>query len=247
MLGGGEGFFLPAETPACEAEITLECYVHTDQVNGRGPARDDGRNLLVEAQELGYEVIRTRAEFDAVWERIQAEPDFVPMVLGLFARDDIFNDTTEERMIMLDLVDESMAESKDGRLLVWGSLPDTPGYNPPTSAEMNTLALEVLRRHSEAAGQPFFLVSEVESTDNVANNANAIGTLRALKVADDTIGVFREFISANPNTMLLTAADSDAGGMQIFGPAPAVDERVNTSTGNPTGIGLNQGFALDGV
>jgi alkaline phosphatase len=247
MLGGGEAFFLPEDAPACEAELTLECYVHTDQLNGRGPSRDDGRNLLVEASELGYEVIRTRAEFEALWERIQAEPDFAPLVLGLFARDDIFNDTTEERLIARDLVDESKAESKDGRLIIWGSRPDTLGFNPPTAAEMNTMALELLRRHSVAAGQPFYLVSEVESTDNVANNANAIGSLRAIKAADDTIGVFRSFIAENPSTMLLTAADSDAGGMQVFGPAPVNEDAVATSTGNPTGFGLNQGFVLDGI
>jgi alkaline phosphatase len=94
---------------------------------------------------------------------------------------------------------------------------------------------------------PFFLVAEVESTDNVPNNANAIGTLRALKAADDTIGVYRDFIAENPNTLLVTAADSDAGAMQVFGPAPAEDERVTTSTGNPIGIGFNQGFPLDGI
>ena len=247
MLGGGEGFFLPAETPACEDEITLECYVHADQLNGRGPARDDGRNLLVEASELGYEIVRTRAEFEALWEAIQADPAYAPMVLGLFARDDIFNDTTEERLIAADLVDDSMAETKEGRLILWGSHPDTAGYNPPTPAEMNTMALELLKRHSEAAEMPFFLVAEVESTDNVPNNANAIGTLRALKAADDTIGVYRDFIAENPNTLLVTAADSDAGGMQLFGPAPASSDRVTTSTGNPIGIGFNQGFPLDGI
>lgn len=247
LLGGGEGFFLPADTPACEAEITLECYLHADQVNGRGPARDDGRNLLLEASELGYEVIRTRAEFETLWDAIQADPAYAPMVLGLFARDDIFNDTTEERLIGLDLVDENMADTKDGRLIIWGSHPETPGYNPPTPAEMNTMALELLKRHSAAAGLPFHLVAEVESTDNVANNANAIGTLRALKAADDTIGVFRAFIAENPNTLLLTAADSDAGGLQVFGPAPVSDDNVTISTGNPTGIGLNQGFPLDGI
>ena len=247
MLGGGEGFFLPAETPACEDEITLECYVHADQLNGRGPARDDGRNLLVEASELGYEIVRTRAEFEALWEAIQADPAYAPMVLGLFARDDMFNDTTEERLIAADLVDDSMAETKEGRLILWGSHPDTAGYNPPTPAEMNTMALELLKRHSEAAEMPFFLVAEVESTDNVPNNANAIGTLRALKAADDTIGVYRDFIAENPNTLLVTAADSDAGGMQIFGPAPASSDRVTTSTGNPIGIGFNQGFPLDGI
>ncbi len=247
MLGGGEGFFLPREAPACGAEITLECYVHVDQINGRGPDRRDGRNLLVEASEMGYEVIRTRAEFDALWARIQAEPDFTPMVLGLFARDDLFNDTQEERLISLGLVDNSMAETREGRLIIWGSRPGTPGFNPPTSAEMNMMALELLRRHSAAAGMPFFLVAETESVDNVPNNANAIGTLRALKIADDTIGVFREFIAENPNTLLLTAADSDAGGIELFSPPPMSGDRVTTSTGNPTGFGLNQGFPLDGI
>jgi alkaline phosphatase len=247
MLGGGEAFFLPNDAPACEGEVTLACYIHTDQLNGRGPAREDGRNLLVEASEAGYEVVRTRAEFEALWAEIQADPAYTPLVLGLFARDDIFNDAPEERLIARDLVDDSMEESKDGRLLIWGSLPDTPGYNPPTAAEMNTLALEVLRRHSEAAGLPFLLVSEVESTDNVANNANAIGSLRAAKVADDTIGVFRDFIAAYPATMVLTAADSDAGGFEVFSPAPVDDEDVATSTGNPTGFGLNMGFPLDGI
>lgn len=247
MLGGGEAFFLPNDAPACEDEVTLECYIHVDQVNGRGPDRRDGRNLLVEASELGYEVIRTREEFDALWARIQAEPDYTPMVLGLFARDDIFNDTTEERLISLGLVDNSMRDTREGRLIIWGSRPGTRGYNPPTAAEMTEMALEVLRRHSEAAGKPFFLVSEVESVDNVPNNANAIGTLRALKHADDAIGVIRAFIAENPNTLLLTAADSDAGGIQVFSPAPGGTERVSTSTGNPTGFGLNQGFPLDGI
>lgn len=248
MLGGGEAFFLPSDTPACGEEITLDCYVHVDQVNGRGPARDDGRNLLKEAADLSYVVIRTRAEFDALWERIQAEPDYAPMVLGLFARNDIFNDTTEERLIALGLVDDSMKGIKEGRLIIWGSRPGTPGYNPPTAAEMTQMALEVLRRHSEAVGKPFFLVSEVESVDNLPNNANAIGGLCAVKAADDTIGVIRDFIAENPNTLLLTAADSDAGGIQVFSPAPVDrNNRVTTSAGNPTGFGLNQGFALDGI
>lgn len=247
MLGGGEAFFLPNDAPACEDEVSLECYIHVDQVNGRGPDRRDGRNLLLEASELGYEVIRTRAEFDALWEQIQAEPDFMPMVLGVFARDDIFNDTTEERLISLGLVDNDMRDTREGRLIIYGSRPETRGYNPPTVAEMTAMALELLRRHAEAAETNFMLVVEAESVDNVPNNANAIGTLRALKHADDAIGVMREFIANNPNTLVVTAADSDAGGMQIFSPAPLSAERVATSTGNPTGFGLNQGFALDGI
>jgi alkaline phosphatase len=247
MLAGGEAFFLPREAPECGEEITLDCYIHTDQVNGRGPDRRDGRNLLREAAELGYEVIRTREEFEELWARIQADPTFIPKVLGLFGRDDIFSDVPEERLIALGLVDDSMAGTKDGRLIIWGSRPGTRGFNPPTPAEMNMMALEILRRESERVGLPFLLISEVESTDNLPNNSNAIGGLRAGKKADDAIGVFLEFIANNPNTMILTAADSDGGGMQVFSPAPASNDRVTTSGGNPLGVGFNIGFPLDGI
>lgn len=250
MLAGGEGWFLPADTPKCEDEITLECYVHDNPFSGSGPTREDGRNLLVEFADAGYEIVRTRAEFEALWERIQAEPDFVPRVLGLFARDDIFNDETEEELIEAGLVDDSMADTREGRLILWGGLPGTPSYNPPTITEMNTMALELLTRHAEAAGMNFFLVTEHESNDNLPNNANAIGMLNAVKRADDAVGLFREFIAENPNTLLLMAADSDGGAPQVFGP-PAVDEEgnVTVSAGNPTNVNeeLDFGFPLDGI
>ncbi len=247
MLGGGEGFFLPSDATACGATVTLDCYLHVDQVGGEGPLRSDGRNLLREAAALGYEVLRTRADFEAIWARLQAEPEYTPMVLGVFARDDIFNDAPEELLRALRLVDESQAGTRAGRLIIWGSRPDTPGFNPPSAVELNALALELLQRHSAAAGLPFALVSEVESTDNMANYGNAIGALRALKVADDTIGLFRTFVAGHPETLLLTAADSDAGGMQLFGPPPLEDDLVSTAIVNPTGFGLNPGLPLDGI
>lgn len=250
MLAGGEGFFLPQDTPMCGQTVTLDCYLHVDQVSGAGPSREDGRNLLREFAELGYEIVRTRAEFEELWERIQADPDFVPRVLGLFARDDIFNDRPEEFLIDLGLVDQSMAGSKEGRIVLWGSLPGTPGYNPPRPAEMGAMALELLQRHSEAAGMPFFLVAEVESADNLPNNANAIGMLNAVKRSDDLIGVVQDFIADHPDTLVLTAADSDGGAPQVFGP-PRTDDagNVTVSGGNPTRIdeARDFGFPLDGI
>lgn len=250
MLAGGEGWFLPADAPKCEDEITLECYVHDNPFNGAGPTREDGRNLLQEFADAGYEIVRTRAEFEDLWARIQADPEFAPLVLGLFSRDDIFNDETEEELIQAGLLDDSMAGTKEGRLIIWGGLPGTPSYNPPTVAEMSTMAVELLRRHSEAAGMPFFLVAESESNDNLPNNANAIGTLRAVKGADDTVGVFSQFIDENPNTLLIMAADSDGGAPQVFGPPPTDDNgNVTTSSGNPTNVNEDAdfGFPLDGI
>ncbi|NDJ61144.1 MAG: alkaline phosphatase [Chloroflexi bacterium] len=250
MLAGGEAWFLPADTPMCEDEITLDCFVHLNPFNGAGPTREDGRNLLQEFADAGYEIVRTRAEFEDLWQRIQDDPEFTPLVLGLFGRDDIFNDETEEELIEAGLVDDSMAGTKEGRLVLWGGLPDSRSYNPPTVAEMSTMALEVLSRHSEAAGMPFFLVAESESNDNLPNNANAIGMLNAVRRADDTVGVFRDYIEANPETLLIMAADSDGGAPQVFGPPP-IDEdgNVTVSAGNPTNVieELDFGFPLDGI
>ncbi len=248
MLAGGEGWFLPADTPKCEGEITLDCYVHDNPFSGSGPTREDGRNLLQEFADEGYEIVRTREEFEALQAQIDADPEFTPLVLGLFSRDDIFNDETEEELIQADLVQDDMMDTKEGRLILWGGFPDTPSYNPPTVAEMNAMALEVLNRHSAEAEMPFFLVSESESNDNLPNNANAIGMLNAVKRADDAIGVFSSFIAENPNTLLITAADSDGGAPAVFSPAP-VDEdgNVTVSAGNPTNIGYDFGFPLDGI
>ncbi len=72
ILGGGERFFLPEGTPLCRdladpppaESLPLTCAAHTDAVFGSGSDRDDGRNLLQLADELGYVIMRTRAEFE---------------------------------------------------------------------------------------------------------------------------------------------------------------------------------------
>lgn len=461
MLGGGESFFLPEGTPRCASAeaITPECAVHIDPVDGGGPARTDGRNLIQEAIDDGYVVIRTRAEFESLWAEIQADPNYAPKVLGLFAADDIFNDVPEETLIELGLVDDRVpagdevvtdftfgettdyldlpagnyqievvptgttnpaiagtvtltsgqdytaaaigdgnnqplellvleddnsaptagnakvrivhaapfadtlpetevdirteagdvvngltnvpykgnsgyfelpadtydlkittpggattlidvppvtlnagdivtvfaigdgtnqptavltvpgsprpeplavprltvahlapfaneieatsvsvnANSKEGRLIIWGDKPDTLGYTPPTAGEMTEMALELLGRQSQTDDKPFLLVTEVESTDNLGNNDNAIGMLRALKRADDVIGAARDFQEEVPNTLILTAADSDAGGMQVVSPPPTDDAGNVTTVAGNTVASEPVPFPVDGI
>ncbi|MCS6958974.1 MAG: alkaline phosphatase [Pseudanabaenaceae cyanobacterium SKYGB_i_bin29] len=235
ILAGGERFFLPQGTPQCSAgRVNLDCFVHLDQVTGEGPSRTDGRNLLREFAAKGYTVIRTRAEFDALRDRVEREPQFVPKVLGLFAGDDIFNDTQEERLISLNLVDPGIdVNDKRTNLILFGSRPGTLGFNPPTAAEMTSLALTIMERRSRQVGKPFMMVVETESVDNFGNVDNAIGTLTGLKVANDAISIAQRFQERNPNTLILTAADSDAGGLQI-GTVSATGN-VGTYNNNPTG------------
>lgn len=113
-------------------------------------------------------------------------------ILGVFAARSTFNDRSEE-----DLKQKGL-----------------PNFNPtaPTVADMTKFALEFLSRKGQ-----FFLVVEEEGSDNFGNKNNANGKLEALSNADDAIGIALEFINENPNTMLITASDSEAGGLEVIG------------------------------
>lgn len=113
-------------------------------------------------------------------------------ILGVFASRSTFNDKTEEELDSLG--------SKN-----WSA-------TAPSVAEMTEFAL----RFFENKGQ-FFLVVEEEGTDNFGNKNNANGKLSALDRADDAIGVVINFIKDHPNTTLVTAADSEAGGLEVAG------------------------------
>ena len=215
---------------------------------------------------------------------------WAPKVLGLFAADDIFNDEEEEKLASEDGtptnvppnpgllrnpgdplpyevadLEENEADRKIGRLVLWGAKYNDPNnpfsFNPPTPAEMMAMALVILERKADRVRKPFAIVAEVESTDNMPNQNNAVGTLRALKRADDMIGVARDFqqkrgmfrYEGDRRTLILTAADSDGAALQVIklrratidsafnpincGPTPPVDQPIDNDT-------INQGDTL---
>lgn len=170
LFSGGEKHFLPEGTQGVHGEGT----------------RPDGRNLIAEAMDRGYTVVRTRSEMMSL-------PTSTDKVLGLFAHDATFNDRPEE------ILREKGLQNFD---------PDAP-----TVAEMTEVAIRLL----SAGGKRFFLVVEEEATDNMGNNNNASGTLEGAKRADEAIGVALRHLDDNPQTLLLTCADSDGGGLRMRG------------------------------
>ncbi|MEO1089774.1 MAG: alkaline phosphatase [Pseudomonadota bacterium] len=172
-----------------------------------GPGtREDGVDLIARAEELGYTVVYDRDELLAL------DPATTERVLGVFAHGHTFNDEPRERNLI------------DGK----------PTYveTAPTLAEMSEVALAILSRSPSG----FFAVIEEEGTDNVANNMNAAGALEALARADAAIAVAHAFVEANPNTLLITAADSDAGGMQVVSGSLAEAGEPVAATTNGGGI-----------
>lgn len=126
-------------------------------------------------------------------EELQNVPADVTKLFGVFALSHTFNDKPEE-----DLKKENLSNYKK---------------DAPTLAEMTEAAIDILGRDNKQ----FFLVVEEEGTDNFANSNNANGMLEALKRADDAIGVVMDYQMKNPMTLLLSAADSESGGMEVMG------------------------------
>ncbi|MBD2039288.1 alkaline phosphatase [Microcoleus sp. FACHB-672] len=191
ILGGGETDYLPEGTTG---------------FFGEEGTRTDGRNLIEEAEEMGYTVVYNR-------EQLQDLPEDASKVLGIFAAEDTYNDTTEEA---------NTAAGLDN----YGQMGNE---NPPTVAEMLEAALPILNRDA----QGFMVVLEEEGTDNFGNNNNGRGLIEATQRADDAIGVAMDFINnEDPNTLLVTSADSNAGGPQVYD--VDADEPVGTIETNPT-------------
>ncbi|HSV30410.1 MAG TPA: alkaline phosphatase [Atribacteraceae bacterium] len=193
--------------------------------HGEG-GRQDGLNLIEEAKELGYTVVYTS-------EELKAATGTATKILGVFASEHTFNDLTEEELRAEELP------------LFW--------LWAPTIAEMSEAALEILSRNPKAAEKGIFIVAEDEATDNFGNSSNARGSFEAGKRADEALGVFLNFLKENPNTLLITAADSDAGAKGLLGPDPAemdrllVDGKLGESGFNTRPDGVWAEVPLDGV
>jgi alkaline phosphatase len=178
--------------------------------HGEG-TREDGRDLIAEARTAGYAVVFTREELAAAASDVS-----VRKLLGVFATDATYHAEAEEVLAQKGLPPYA---------------PDAPGV-----ADLTDAALRVLAR----TGKRFALVVEEEGTDDFPNNQNAAGALEAFRRADAAVGVARAFVAKHPGTLLLTAADSDASGMQIIGLGRRASEQdapprvpATTRLGNP--------------
>ncbi|MFW6353470.1 MAG: alkaline phosphatase [Verrucomicrobiota bacterium] len=179
--------------------------------HGEPGTRTDGRNLLEEARAAGYTVVFDREQLRAL------DPAGVAKVLGVFAANQTFHDQSEEDLAAAGL----------------------PLYLPgaPTIGEMTTFALAFLA----AQGEPFLLVAEEEGTDNFPNKGNAPGMLESLRRADAAIAVALAHVRSHPRTLLLVAADSNAGNPALM----ALDDPDAQDQPLPTHS--RHGAPIDGV
>ncbi len=155
-------------------------------------------------------------------EMMDLEPAKLP-VIGLFADENTYNDQAEVLNILA-----------------------RQGHYKPDAPDVATMLTTALRLFSSQE-KPFFLVVEEEGTDNFANYNNAGGTLEAARRANAAIRVALDFQRENPDTLVLVAADSEAGGLAIYGPELRENSREMVP-GVPLRMSnLSNGAPLDGV
>lgn len=173
------------------------------------PERRPSINLIELAQSLGYTVVYTEAQMNAAVN--SANPP--AKLLGVFAAIHTFDDRTEEALRL-------------------NTANPSPLYveTAPTVAEMLDASLKL----ADLSGKNFFAVLEEEGSDNFGNNNNAVGTIEGVRRADAAIGVAMNYVNnVNPNTLVITAADSDAGGLQVHQFAPYTRASGNFDASNP--------------
>ena len=99
----------------------------------------------------------------------------------------------------------------------------------PKAAEMLNVALEKLSQNPKS----FLVVLEEEGNDNFCNYNNAASCIEAVKRADNSVEVAMKFIERSTNTLLVTAADINTGGLEVIGdmnlPSPATQKSRNGS------------------
>jgi glycerophosphoryl diester phosphodiesterase len=217
ILGGGLVNYLPAgtEPPAGVPYVTSAAQL--DAISTSASQRPNV-NLIDRAKELGYTVVYTEEQLNAA----VADPS-VTKVLGIFAAEDTFNDNIRTATGNLSGVEENLIATS------------TPFYVPtaPTVGEMLKAAQTILERNPKFASGSLTVLEE-EGTDNFGNINNAAGTLEAVRRADGAIGTALEFANKYTNTLVITAADSDAGGLQTRDPLG--EGNVGTVPANPTNI-----------
>jgi len=212
ILGGGEDWWLPAGQPGAFPDAPAE-----DPSEGSRGAQGD---LIAQAQDLGYEYV-TDAEDLAAADS--------PLLLGLFANQEMFQQEPEEQ----------------------GDV-----YSPVVPlADMTSKALDVLSHDEDG----FLLVVEEEAVDEFSHANNGARMLQAMAELEKAVQVARDYVAEHPDTLLIVTGDHECGGLTIedvdaadesgvggtLDGTPAVEDQISGEDGPFAVADSEKQFVLD--
>lgn len=180
----------------------------------------EGMTLFEQAEERGYQVVRTPAELDAVERAGQDAP-----VLGLFADGNFETRWTGDKAVVGGIA-EPAQQCTDN--------PERDTGAEPTLAEMTDKAIDLLAGTDEG----FFLQVEGASIDKQNHAANPCGQIGETVDLDEAVQVALEYAERAGDTLVIVTADH-AHTSQIVAletESPALTSRLVTADGAEMGI-----------
>jgi alkaline phosphatase len=178
--------------------------------------RKDDIDLFGYAKEKGYKVMQDRKAFDEL-KKGTAKAAGLPYI-GLF--NDGMSLGPSNRHLANILTDQMMYEIDRKQQ------PD----QEPSLLEMVETALTSLDRATKWTFRGYFLMIEASRIDHAGHANDPVGHLHDTLMYNDVMKFVREWIDRHPDTMMLSAADHECGGLTLngFNPLPLKGASMST-------------------
>jgi alkaline phosphatase len=216
LMGGGRKWFLPATTPGSGRNATTDYVLPADLVGAWGVAPglvDTNRDLIADFESAGWTYVGDRTSMEAV-------PEGTTRLLGLFSLSNM--------NVAKDKIDGrrgTVAPGTTNRVVDDYGFPDQPMLD-----EMTGKALSVLSRNTHG----FVLMVEGASIDKQSHNMDTERWILDTIEFDHAVARCLEFARANPDTLVIVAADHECAGVNIIGGSRVTHTVLTQQLAQPT-------------
>jgi alkaline phosphatase len=179
--------------------------------------RKDNIDLLGYAKSKGYRVMQDRAAFDEL-KKGTANATDLPYI-GLF-NDGMFS----SRMFF-----ELFTKTSPDQMMYEVDRAQNPSQEP-SLLEMVETALTSLDRATKVSPRGYFLMIEASRIDHAGHANDPVGHLHDTIMYNSVMKHVREWIDTHPETMMMSAADHECGGLTLngFNPLPLQGASMST-------------------
>ncbi|KZM27425.1 alkaline phosphatase [Ascochyta rabiei] len=178
--------------------------------------REDDIDLFGYAKGKGYRVMQDRKAFDELKKGTAKAAD-LPYI-GLFNDGETFSSTNR-----------CEADGNPDQMMYEIDRQQNP-QQEPSLLEMVETALTSLDRATKWNVKGYFLMIEASRIDHAGHANDAVGHLHDTIMYNNVMKYVREWIDKHPDTMMLSAADHECGGLTLngFNPLPLQGASMST-------------------
>ena len=219
LLGGGRKWFLPSNVTGSQRsnsnDYTLTSDISTAWGVAPGNATDNTRDLIAAAGTMGFTYSADKTTMLAA----AANPSTTKL-LGLFSYSNM--NVAQDKIAGRRGVNFANPPAAAGATVAADyGFPDQPMLD-----EMAQSALTVLNKNPRG----FCLMIEGASIDKQAHNMDSERWMLDTIEFDNAVGVVKNFVTANPDTLVIITADHECAGINIIGSSLKTNAQLGAIT-----------------